>query len=238
VRTIDWNGKAIQIIDQTALPGCVRVLTLDTIDALVDAIGRLAVRGAPALGAAGALGVALAAVSYDGDPDRVRVAAGVVRAARPTAVNLAWGVDRALGALEKGVDAVIAQQCRLGQTGAMTELIAAPNVIAAAGTPPKTISEFVGRVATGTTDISIAVMNSPEGWSEPGQQPEFDEYTVVIEGAIAVESQGGTFTVKAGQAVHTSAGEWVRYSTPAEGGARYVSVCVPAFSPGTVHRDE
>jgi S-methyl-5-thioribose-1-phosphate isomerase len=109
VRTIDWTGNAIQIIDQTALPNDVRVLTLDTIDALVRAIDRLAVRGAPALGAAGALGVALAAVLYDGDQDRVRTAAGVVRGARPTAVNLAWGVDRALGVLDGGVDAVVAE---------------------------------------------------------------------------------------------------------------------------------
>ena len=119
----------------------------------------------------------------------------------------------------------------------MTELIAAPNVIVAAGTPPKTISEFVGRVATGTGDLSIAVMNSPKGWSEPGQRPDFDEYSVVIEGEVAVESEAGSLTVLAGQAVHTSAGEWVRYSTPAEGGARYISVCVPAFSPEIVHRD-
>jgi ethanolamine utilization protein EutQ (cupin superfamily) len=120
----------------------------------------------------------------------------------------------------------------------MTELIAAPNVIAAAGTPPKMISEFVGRVATGTSEVSIAVMNSPKGWSEPGQRPDFDEYTVVIDGELAVESESGPLTVSAGQAIHTSAGEWVRYSTPTEGGARYVSVCIPAFSPETVHRDE
>lgn len=132
------------------------------------------------------------------------------------------------------------QQTAVGQTRRMTELIAAPNVIAAAGTPPKTISEFVGRVATGTAELSIAVMNSPKGWSEPGQRPEFDEYTVVIEGELAVESENvkGPLTILAGQAIHASAGEWVRYSTPAEGGARYVSVCVPAFSPGIVHRDE
>ena len=131
-----------------------------------------------------------------------------------------------------------AQPTGLGQTRRMTEFIAAPNVIAAAGTPPKMISEFVGRVATGTADVSIAVMNSPEGWSEPGQRPGFDEYTVVIDGELAVESESGPLTVLAGQAIHTSAGEWVRYSTPAEGGARYVSVCVPAFSPESVHRDE
>ena len=109
VRTIDWTGNAIQIIDQTALPNDVRVLTLDTIDALVDAIGRLAVRGAPALGAAGALGVALSVVLFDGDQDRVRSAASLVRDARPTAVNLAWGVDRALGVLDNGVAAVVAE---------------------------------------------------------------------------------------------------------------------------------
>ena len=135
MRTIDWTGNAIQIIDQTALPNDVRVLTLDTINALVDAIGRLAIRGAPALGAAGALGVALSAVLYDGDEEHVRAAACLVRDARPTAVNLARGVDRALGVLDKGVDAVVAEALavlsedalanrRLGRRGAelITEL--------------------------------------------------------------------------------------------------------------------
>lgn len=120
----------------------------------------------------------------------------------------------------------------------MAHLIPAPTVVEAAGTPPKTIREFVGRVNTGTTSTSVAVMDSPQGWSEPGQVPEFDEYTVVIEGSLTVESRdGGRLVVGAGQAVHAPAGEWVRYSTPA-GPARYVAVCIPAFSPDTVHRDE
>jgi S-methyl-5-thioribose-1-phosphate isomerase len=109
LRTIDWTGGAIRIIDQTALPSELRLLTLDSIDGLVDAIRRLAVRGAPALGAAGALGVALAAVSFAGDRDRVRAAGERVRDARPTAVNLGWGVDRVLRVLDKGVDAVVAE---------------------------------------------------------------------------------------------------------------------------------
>ena len=109
MRTIDWNENAIQIIDQTALPGELRILRIDTIEELVEAIQQLAVRGAPALGAAGALGVALAAVRCNGDEERTRAAAAVVRGARPTAVNLAWGVDRALGVLNKGVEAVVAE---------------------------------------------------------------------------------------------------------------------------------
>jgi mannose-6-phosphate isomerase-like protein (cupin superfamily) len=120
----------------------------------------------------------------------------------------------------------------------MTELIAKPILLEAAGVPTKLISEFFGRLASDNNEVSVAVMNSPAGWSEPGQRPEFDEYSVVIDGEILVESESGSLTVSAGQAVHAAAGEWVRYSTPAEGGARYVSVCIPAFSPGTVHRDE
>ena len=120
----------------------------------------------------------------------------------------------------------------------MTELIAAPVLIEAAGTPTKLISEFIGRVATGNAGVSIAVMNSPQGWAEPGQRPEFAEYTVVIDGELLVESSADSMTVSAGQATLAPAGEWVRYSSPAAGGARYVSVCIPAFSPETVHRDE
>ena len=120
----------------------------------------------------------------------------------------------------------------------MMKRVDAPVRIEAAGTPPKTISEFVGHVASGTTDVSVAVMESPQGWSEPGQTPEFDEYTVVLGGALTVESAGDTVVVSAGQALHAPAGEWVRYSTPAPGGAHYVSVCVPAFSPDRVRRDD
>lgn len=118
----------------------------------------------------------------------------------------------------------------------MPTLIEGPTVIAAAGNAPKRIEEFVGRVNSGTAAISIARMSSPAGWEEPGQAPEFDEYTVVLAGTLRVESREGVLEVRAGQAVRTSAGEWVRYSTP--GGAEYVAVCTPAFSPATVHRDE
>ena len=118
----------------------------------------------------------------------------------------------------------------------MPELIDAPSTIEAAGTMPKRIDEFVGRVNTGEERLSIARMRSPEGWLEPGQCPEFDEYTVVLAGALRVEGEdGAAIEVRPGQAVLVRGGEWVRYSTP--GGAEYVAVCVPAFSPDTVHRD-
>jgi len=115
-------------------------------------------------------------------------------------------------------------------------LIEQPTVVPAAGTRPKRIEEFVGRVNTGTGAVSIARMTSPPGWVEPGQAPEFDEYTLVLEGALKVEFRGGSLDVGAGQAVSVRAGEWVRYSTPQ--GATYVAVCLPAFSLDTVHRDE
>lgn len=115
------------------------------------------------------------------------------------------------------------------------ELIADPARVEAAGTKPKLIEEYVGRVNTRDERLSVARMTSPEGWEEPGQRPEFDEWTLVLDGCVHVEHEGGTLEVRAGQAVLARAGEWVRYSTP--GGARYVSVCVPAFSPDTVHRD-
>lgn len=117
----------------------------------------------------------------------------------------------------------------------MPTLIERPTVIAAAGSAPKRIEEFVGRASSGTPGISIARMASPAGWEEPGQTPEFDEYTVVLAGTLRVESREGVLEVRPGQAVLASAGGWVRYSTPA--GAEYVAVCVPAFSPATVHRD-
>jgi mannose-6-phosphate isomerase-like protein (cupin superfamily) len=119
----------------------------------------------------------------------------------------------------------------------MPHLIAAPHRIQAAGNKPKLIDEYVGRVATGTTGVSIAHMRSPSGWEEPGQRPEFDEYTVVLEGTLRVEHEGGVLEVGAGQAVITPAGEWVRYSTPGPEGASYIAVCLPAFAPDTVHRD-
>jgi mannose-6-phosphate isomerase-like protein (cupin superfamily) len=120
----------------------------------------------------------------------------------------------------------------------MPTLVPEAAVIEAVGVPPKRIAEYVGRVRTGTESVSVAVMESPSGWSEPGQRPEFDEYSIVLEGELRVETEEGSFGVTAGQAVEARAGEWVRYSTPGEGGARYVSVCVPAFSPATVHRDD
>jgi quercetin dioxygenase-like cupin family protein len=113
-----------------------------------------------------------------------------------------------------------------------------PTRIAAHGEPPKVIEEYVGRVNTGTPAASVARMISPAGWTEPGQTPEFDEYTVVLRGALRVETRDGVQDVKAGEAIIASAGEWVRYSSPHEGGAEYVAVCVPAFSPGAVRRDE
>jgi quercetin dioxygenase-like cupin family protein len=118
----------------------------------------------------------------------------------------------------------------------MPELIESPVRVEAAGEPPKLIEEFAGRASNGAERLSVARMRSPAGWSEPGQRPEFDEYTVVLAGALRVETEDGGLEVPAGQAVLVRAGEWVRYSTPE--GAEYVSVCLPAFSPGTVHRDE
>ncbi len=120
----------------------------------------------------------------------------------------------------------------------MPELIDAPSRVAAAGEPPKLIDEFSGVASTGESRLSIAHMRSPSGWSEPGQRPEFDEYTIVLNGAVVVESDDGRLTVQAGQAVHTRPGEWVRYSTPGPSGAEYISVCLPAFTPAAVHRDE
>jgi mannose-6-phosphate isomerase-like protein (cupin superfamily) len=120
----------------------------------------------------------------------------------------------------------------------MPELIKEPSRVAAAGEPPKLIDEYVGRANTGQDGLSIAHMRSPSGWAEPGQRPEFDEFTIVLRGALVVESEGSQMTVQAGQGVHTLPGEWVRYSTPGADGAEYISVCVPAFAPDTVHRDE
>jgi ethanolamine utilization protein EutQ len=120
----------------------------------------------------------------------------------------------------------------------MPSLISQPTRIQAAGNKPKLIDEYIGRVNSKTSAISIALMHSPEGWSEPGQKPEFDEFTVVVNGVLRVTHKGGTFDVHAGQAVVAHAGEWVRYSTPDPSGAEYVAVCLPAFSMETVHRDE
>lgn len=119
----------------------------------------------------------------------------------------------------------------------MATLISQPTVIASAGNKPKLIEEFFGRVNSQTDAVSIARMRSPGGWVEPGQTPEFDEYTVVLRGELHVETKVGNLTVRAGQAVRTPKGEWVRYSTPHADGAEYIAVCLPAFSPATVHRD-
>jgi len=120
----------------------------------------------------------------------------------------------------------------------MPRVIEKPTVIDCVGTKPKQIQEYAGRVNSGHTGVSVARMISPSGWEEPGQRPEFEEITVVLKGALRVEYEGGTLEVKAGQAVVTSPGEWVRYSTPGAEGAEYVAVCLPAFSPTTVHRDQ
>lgn len=120
----------------------------------------------------------------------------------------------------------------------MPQLISEPAVVAAAGTKPKRIEEFVGNVRTRTRSVSVARMTSPPGWVEPGQRPSFDEYTLVLRGRLRVEGEdGGALDVHAGQAVIVLAGEWVRYSTPEPEGAEYVAVCLPAFSPDIVHRD-
>jgi mannose-6-phosphate isomerase-like protein (cupin superfamily) len=119
----------------------------------------------------------------------------------------------------------------------MPQKIEQPTQIQAAGEPPKTIQEFVGRVNSKTDAVSVARMISPAGWAEPGQRPDFDEYTVVLRGQLRVEHETGTLDIAAGQAVITRAGEWVRYSSPEADGAEYIAVCLPAFSPETVHRD-
>ncbi len=120
----------------------------------------------------------------------------------------------------------------------MPTLIAQPTRITAAGNKPKLIDEYIGRVNTQTSAASVAHMRSPGGWVEPGQTPEFDEFTVVLNGTLRVKHEGGEIDVHAGQAVVVNKGEWVQYSTPDPGGAEYIAVCLPAFSMETVHRDE
>lgn len=117
------------------------------------------------------------------------------------------------------------------------KIIHQPVRVQAAGTPPKAIEEFIGRIASQTSSVSIARMVSPSGWSEPGQTPEFDEFTVVLAGQLQVETRSGVQKVNAGQAIMIGKGEWVRYSSPHPEGAEYIAVCVPAFSPDTVHRE-
>lgn len=120
----------------------------------------------------------------------------------------------------------------------MPELIETPTIIEAAGEPPKTIREHIGNVATGESRLSVAHMTSPSGWAEPGQRPDFDEFTVVMRGVLVIDHEGGSLEVLAGQAAHTKPGEWVRYSTPGPDGADYIAVCLPAFAPDAVHRDD
>lgn len=119
----------------------------------------------------------------------------------------------------------------------MPQLIERPAIVEAAGNVPKRIEEYAGRVNSGHAGVSVARMQSPAGWREPGQRPAFEEITLVLRGSLRVEHEGGSFDVAAGQAVVARPGEWVRYSSPGAGGAEYVAVCIPAFSPETVHRD-
>ncbi len=127
---------------------------------------------------------------------------------------------------------------RLLRCFTMPTLVPQPMRIESAGNKPKIIEEYVGYINTSTSGVSIARMNSPQGWEEPGQTPEFDEYTVVLRGTLRVQHKAGEIDVEAGQAVIAHRGEWVRYSSPFAGGAEYIAVCLPAFSPDTVHRDE
>lgn len=119
----------------------------------------------------------------------------------------------------------------------MVKLIKTPAEIKAAGSGGKIIREYIGRVNSNTADVSIARMKSPEGWEEPGQCPDFDEYTVVLKGSVQVKTPDEVFIIKEGEAIITGKGEWVQYSTPFKGGAEYIAVCLPAFSPDIVHRD-
>jgi len=122
--------------------------------------------------------------------------------------------------------------------GVMAKVIEQPTLVEAVGEPSKTIEEYIGRVNSDTASLSIARMKSPSGWSEPGQKPEFEEFTVVLHGVLHLRLKDREFDVAAGQAVSISAGEWVQYSTPHPEGAEYIAVCLPAFSPELVHRDE
>ena len=126
----------------------------------------------------------------------------------------------------------------MGAGPSMPTLISQPTQIKAAGTKPKLIDEYIGRVNSGGHGVSVAHMRSPGGWQEPGQEPEFDEFSVVLKGLLRVEHRGGSIDVRAGQALIAHKGEWVRYSTPEPDGAEYIAVCLPAFSMETVHRDD
>jgi hypothetical protein len=119
----------------------------------------------------------------------------------------------------------------------MAQLIKSPSLIKAAGNKEKIIKEFFGRVNSKTTEVSIAIMNSPEDWKEPGQRPEFNEYTIVLKGTLLIRTEEDEFIVSEGMGIMTSAGEWVQYCSPYQGGAEYIAICLPAFSPEIVHRD-
>ncbi len=120
----------------------------------------------------------------------------------------------------------------------MAKKINSPSIVTASGNKPKKIEEFVGRVNSNTTSVSIARMKSPSGWVEPGQKPEFDEYTIVLKGMLRVKTDKETIDVQAGEAIIANKDEWIQYSTPGNDGAEYIAVCLPAFSPDTVHRNE
>lgn len=120
----------------------------------------------------------------------------------------------------------------------MVKHVKSPRLIKAMGNKPKYIEEFFGNVSSGTSEVSIARLKSPAGWFEPGQKPDFDEYTLVLEGMLRVKTTNETFDVHAGEAIMVGKGDWVQYSTPGDDGAEYVAICLPAFSPETVHRDE
>lgn len=119
----------------------------------------------------------------------------------------------------------------------MPRIIQKPTVKKAEGNKVKYLEEFIGRINTGNSDISVARMNSPQGWEEPGQRPEFDEYTIVLKGMLKVETENGTFEVRENETMVVEKGKWVKYSTPEKNGAQYIAICVPAFSPDIVHRD-
>ena len=120
----------------------------------------------------------------------------------------------------------------------MPKIINSPTIIKSVGNKPKIIQEYIGLVNSKTKDVSIAHMQSPGGWQEPGQRPDFDEYTIVLDGSLKVETENNTLFVNKGEAIIAYAGEWVRYSTPDAKGAKYIAVCMPAFTPETVNRDE
>ena len=120
----------------------------------------------------------------------------------------------------------------------MPTIIKAPTIIESAGNKPKIIEEYFGRVNSKTSEVSIAKMTSPQGWTEPGQRPQFDEYTIVLKGTLQVKTENEVIDVKAGSAILTKKGEWIQYSTPHDGSVEYIAVCLPAFSPDSVNRDE